>query len=217
MSIQFQLCGLFILVLLLIFYKSNRTLQLYKEKVFYAVLCIIITSLTLDILSLYAIEYRNIFPLFLVELVCKSYIVTLIWGAWSALIYVLTDLFSEKEHKKRTRQLLILVSIQSIVIYFLPIYIFADGNQSYTYGPAVICVYVFVGLYIISTLVTTCAFYKRLNPRRAFATILWMVIWMSSAIIQFFNSTVIKLSGICDILFNGSQLCLKIEKILVRF
>ncbi|MDY2699029.1 MAG: EAL domain-containing protein [Lachnospiraceae bacterium] len=188
MSIQFQLCGLFILVLLLIFYKSHRTLQLYKEKVFYAVLCIIITSLTLDILSLYAIEYRNIFPLFLVELVCKSYIVTLIWGAWSALIYVLTDLFSEKEHKKRTRQLLILVSIQSIVIYFLPIYIFADGNQSYTYGPAVICVYVFVGLYIISTLVTTCAFYKRLNPRRAFATILWMVIWMSSAIIQFFNS-----------------------------
>ena len=74
------------------------------------------------------------------------------------------------------------------MIYFLPIYIFADGNQSYTYGPAVICVYVFVGLYIISTLVTTCAFYKRLNPRRAFATILWMVIWMSSAIIQFFNS-----------------------------
>ena len=191
MSIQFQLCGLFILVLLLIFYKSNRTLQLYKEKVFYAVLCIIITSLTLDILSLYAIEYRNIFPLFLVELVCKSYIVTLIWGAWSALIYVLTDLFSEKEHKKRTRQLLILVSIQSIVIYFLPIYIFADGNQSYTYGPAVICVYVFVGLYIISTLVTTCAFYKRLNPRRAFATILWMVIWMSSAIIQFFNSALL--------------------------
>ena len=95
MSIQFQLCGLFILVLLLIFYKSHRTLQLYKEKVFYAVLCIIITSLTLDILSLYAIEYRNIFPLFLVELVCKSY------GERGLPSYMFLQIFFRKKSIKR--------------------------------------------------------------------------------------------------------------------
>ena len=74
MNIQFQVCGLFILLLLLIFYKSNKTLQLYKEKIFYLVLCIIITSLTLDILSLVAIYYRQVLPISFVRFVCKIYI-----------------------------------------------------------------------------------------------------------------------------------------------
>lgn len=50
MNIQFQLCGLCILFLLILFYKSHMTLQLYKEKVFYAVLCIITISLIGDVL-----------------------------------------------------------------------------------------------------------------------------------------------------------------------
>ena len=38
MNIQFQICGLCILFLLIIFYKSHKNLELYKEKVFYSVL-----------------------------------------------------------------------------------------------------------------------------------------------------------------------------------
>lgn len=45
MNIQFQICGLSILFLLILFYKSHKTLQLYKERVFYAVLRIITVSL----------------------------------------------------------------------------------------------------------------------------------------------------------------------------
>lgn len=188
MNIQFQLCGLFILVLLFIFYKSHKTLQLYREKVFYAVLCIMIVSLTLDILSLCAIQYRQKLPLLMVEFVCKSYIVSLVWGAWSALIYVFTDLFSEKKHKSISFRLIFLAAIQSMLVYTLPICIFSDGNKAYTYGAAVICVYICVALYIIATLVASCVFYRKLNPRRGFAIILWMLIWMISAVIQFLNS-----------------------------
>lgn len=191
MNIQFQICGLCILILLIIFYKSHMTLQLYKEKVFYAVLCIITISLTGDILSLVAIQYGYILPSLLVNFICKTYIITLIWGAWSALIYVITDLVSEKKHRKITCQSIVLTSIQSMIIYILPIHIFREGNQMYTYGAAVLGVYCFVALYIIATLTISFVFRKRLNPRRGFAIILWMLIWMSSAILQFLNSALL--------------------------
>ena len=191
MNIQFQICGLCILILLIIFYKSHMTLQLYKEKVFYAVLCIITISLTGDILSLVAIQYGHILPSLLVNFICKTYIITLIWGAWSALIYVITDLVSEKKHRKITCQSIVLTSIQSMIIYILPIHIFREGNQMYTYGAAVLGVYCFVALYIIATLTISFVFRKRLNPRRGFAIILWMLIWMSSAILQFLNSALL--------------------------
>ena len=73
MNIQFQLCGLRILILLIIFYNSHKTLHLYKERVFYAVLCIITASLSGDILSLVVIYFREILPILLVEMVCKLY------------------------------------------------------------------------------------------------------------------------------------------------
>lgn len=191
MNIQFQLCGLCILFLLIVFYKSHKTLQLYKEKVFYAVLCILTVSLIGDILSLVAIRFRESLSLFLVEAVCKSYIITLIWGAWSALIYVMSDLYPEQEHRRITMKLMWLLLVQSLVIYLLPIYIFADASQMYTYGPAVLSVYAFVGIYILITVAVTIVYRKQLNPRRRSAILLWMIIWITSAVIQFFNSSLL--------------------------
>ena len=191
MNIQFQLCGLFILSLLVIFYKSHRTLQLYKEKVFYAAMCIILVSLSADLLSLVVIHYREFLSAFLVEAICKFYIVTLIWGSWSALIYVISDLYSEQEHRKVTMRMFWVILVQSLVIFFLPIYLFANETQVYTYGPAVLAVYGFVGVYIISTITVTIVYRRKLNSRRRFAILLWMIIWMASAVIQFINSSLL--------------------------
>lgn len=188
MNIQVQLCGLFILVLLFIFYKSHKTLQLYKEKVFYRTLCIMIASLSLDILSVGAIHYRHGLPDLFVEFVCKAYIVLLVWGAYAALVYVFCDIYSEKEHKNIVRKLSLFTFVQSIIVFLLPIYIFDDGNAVYTYGAATACVYIFVGLNIIGTIGVSFVFSKRLNPRKRFAIMLWMIIWIVCAGIQFFNS-----------------------------
>lgn len=116
MNIQFQLCGLFVLILLFIFYKSHKTLQLYKEKVFYRAICVMIISLTLDILSLVVIHFRQDLFNGFVYFICRSYIVSLIWGARAALVYVLTDLFSEKKHKRINSFILAVGLIQSVII-----------------------------------------------------------------------------------------------------
>ena len=54
-------------------------------------------------------------PPLLVEFICKSYVVTLIWGAWSALIYVLTDIVTEKKHKKITGRFILLLTARVTV------------------------------------------------------------------------------------------------------
>ena len=71
MHIQFQLCGLCILILLIIFYKSHTNLPLYKEKLFSAVIRVITISLLADIASLFAIKYRFHLTPTIVHGVCK--------------------------------------------------------------------------------------------------------------------------------------------------
>lgn len=188
MNIQFQICGLTILILLFIFYKSHKTLKLYKEKVFYEVLCTIIISLLLDIASLFFIKYRSIIPIVLVKFICKSYIVSLLWGVKSALNYVLTDLFQQKKHQMISNIIFIVCLVESIIIYILPIRFYDEKGVVYTYGTSVSLVYFFVAAYIAITLIIIFSLFKKLNPRRAFAVIFWMTIWTISATIQFFNN-----------------------------
>lgn len=191
MNIRFQICGLIILLLIFIFYKSHKTLKLYKEQLFYRALCIIIVSALLDILSLCAIYYTESLPLILVRLICKCYVITLIWAAYAALVYVLADLCPKKDHRKIDYKISIFTLMASLVTFLFPIHIYNQGNQIYTYGHAVICVYILVAIYIVTTLILAGALYKRLNPRRAFAVIMWMVIWIMSAVIQFFNNSLL--------------------------
>lgn len=188
MNMQFQISGLAILILLFIFYKSHKTLRLYKEKVFYEAMCTIIISLILDIASLFFISIRDVIPIALVNFVCKSYIISLIWDLRVALNYVLTDLFSQKKHQKVSNNILLVCLIQSVIIYMLPIHIYDENGAVYTYGAADNMVYVFSAMYLVATISIILILYKRLNPRRAFAVIFWMILWSISAVIQFINS-----------------------------
>lgn len=188
MNIQVQVCGMIILIVLTVFYKSNKTLQLYAEKIFFRGMIFAMASLSLDILSLVAIEYRDQLPGLLVRLVCKTYIISLIWVGMSALTYVLTDIVTEQMHHRRTNQFIWLTSAQGLLVYALPIYIYENGSEVYTYGPAVLCVYFFALCYVIATIAVLVVYHKRVNRRRQFAVGLWMFIWIIAALIQFMNN-----------------------------
>lgn len=188
MNIQMQVCGLFIMILLFIFYKSHSTLRLYSEKVFLGTMSVAFIDLVLDILSLIVIRYRNNIPDILVEMVCKSYIVTIIWVSMFALSYVLTDLFVEKVHKRRTKKMVLITAIETVIVFLFPLYIYVDEKHTYSYGPAVMLVYVFALINICLIIFMMVAFYRRMNRRRVYAVGLWMLIWICAAMIQFFNN-----------------------------
>jgi len=191
MNIQVQLCGMIILIVLAVFYKSNKTLQLYAEDIFFRAMIFSIVSLSLDILSIVAIEYRQILPVFFVKFICKTYIISLIWVGMAATGYVLTDILKESTHKRVIKWMLCLTSVQGIIVYALPIYIYDTAGEVYTYGPAVLCVYVFAVLYVLATVVILFVCYKRVNRRREFAVGLWMAIWIIAAVIQFLNNEIL--------------------------
>lgn len=188
MNIQVQVCGLLIVLLLYCFYMSSKTLKLYTEKVFHQAMSMSILCLFMDILSVVAITYQNNLPLFLVESICKLYIITLVWVSMYAFVYVLTDLLNEENHKLWTKRIKAIIMAQSILIYVLPIGIFAEGRVVYTYGNAVLAVYASVAVYIIATLVTIGRYSKQLNKRRAFGVGLWMFVYICAAVIQFLNN-----------------------------
>ena len=188
MNIQVQICGLLILVLVYIFYRTHRTLKLYRERLFFQVLCTLILSLVFDIVSVMAIYYRASLPESAVKIVCRTYIASLICVAYSPFMYILSDIIEEKRHKRITCVMSVTTILLSMVPFLLPIHIFDEGGMVYTYGPAVFYVYAVCITYIITTLVTVGKYRKKLNSRRRFATILWMVIWIISAAIQFLNN-----------------------------
>lgn len=191
MNIQIQTFGLLILALLYVFYKSIRTLQLYSEKIFRRTLYISIISLTLDILSIVGINFMSDIPYFIVILTCKLYIMSLMWEMVSVLSYVLTDLYSEKKHRRITSILWLIVFIQSIIVALLPISIFHEGNIVYTYGASVMTVYAFSVIYIIGLIGSIIAFRKRINKRRRFAVGMWMALWIIAALLQFIDNSLL--------------------------
>ena len=188
MNIQMQICGMIILIVLAVFYKSNRTLKLYSEGIFFRVMIFAIASLSLDILSLVVIEYRQMLPMILVYLVCKTYIISLIWVGMSGTIYVLTEVLSMEKHKFLFNLMISITCVQGIIVYALPIYIHEETEEVYTYGPAVLCVYLFAVLYVVATLAIIIIYRNRVSRRRRFAVSLWMTIWIIAAIIQFLNN-----------------------------
>lgn len=188
MNIQMQICGIIILIVLAVFYKSNKTLRLYSEGIFFRVMIFAMASLSLDILSLIVIEYRQMLPMLLVKLVCKTYIISLIWVGMSGTIYVLTDILTEITHKRVIIGMVLLTCIQGLVVYALPIYIHEEMNAVFTYGPAVLCVYAFAVTYVLATIVILFVFHNRVSKRREFAVGLWMTIWIIAAVIQFLNN-----------------------------
>ena len=115
MNTTVQTCGLAILALLLFFLQSHRSLGLYREKIFRIVIYSITLSLVLDILSLVAIELRDVLPLPFVEFVCKLYLDLLMWGVWSALLYVLCDAMPEAKHRRMARALVAVNIVANII------------------------------------------------------------------------------------------------------
>ncbi|MDD6845826.1 MAG: EAL domain-containing protein [Clostridia bacterium] len=148
----------------------------------------ITVSLMGDVLSLFAIKYRSWLTPWFVKAVCKTYLVCLICGSWSTLIYILADFLPQNKHKKIGVPMILLMILEGALILLTPIYIYDQADQVYTYGPSVMVNYLFNVVHIISILTVTYVFRKELNPRRRFSITLWMLIWIVAAGIQFMNN-----------------------------
>ncbi len=190
MNITLQLCGLVIAVFLLILYKSHDTLGLKGERLFLTIIFLTIICLSLDTLSVIGIHYRNSLPLFLVKLICKSYLISMIWVGWGNFRYVMLDLSSDSRAMAQTvRITFFATAAASAVVALLPIGIYEEGNELYSFGPAVVSTYIFVLLYILSILNVAIYIKRKKNSRRGIAMIMTTLLWILAAALQMYNNS----------------------------
>ncbi len=186
MNIQVQLCGLIVIFLIMLFYYGNKKIGLFTEAVFTRALSGSFICLCLDILSVVMIVYSATIPDFWVKVVCKAYLVSLLWMGFAGFDYEMTELVTEARYHRLIRIFMLLGAIESLVIFLAPINYFLDGEVVYSYGLSTTLTYIFTLIYILCTVVILFVQRKVINSRRRTATTIWMILWFSSALTQFF-------------------------------
>lgn len=188
MNIQVQTCGLIVITLLMIFYKSQKTLKLYQERLFQIVLITALATLATDVLSIVAIHYRAHLNIHFVNAVCKAYLISMLLSSFCALFYVLVGIVPEKKRLTSFYVGSALLTAEMLAIVLSPISIYENGREVYTADIAVILTYVFTIAFILMTLFVAIFLLRKVNKRRAGAVILWMSCWIVAAVIQFFHN-----------------------------
>lgn len=200
MNIQVQCCGVVILALIWYFSLRQKTLKLASEKLFLITMGVNSFCLLMDILSVIAINNQELISGFLLALICKTYIVSLIWVGYFGLIYSHSDLEKTKEKQNRENRIYtIIVLVGTLLIYILPIEYYLEGDVVYTYGPSCSATYIFALLFVLVTLYKVGAKGREMNPKRRRAIIMWMCIWIVAAVIQFLNANLL-LVGFASVL-----------------
>ena len=185
-----QIYGLAIAVILLILFLTTKRLTLKGTSSFLRTIVIVIICLFFDGLSCVAI--KNWYPdrRTLVEFICKSYLVTMIWVGWTNFCYVCLDLNSTKSRHNRLCFIMAGVTlVMSIIIAVVPIGVVLNGDKMYTEGTAVILTYVFTLFYIASSIIVAVYVLRTANRRRGFAVLFSHIIWILAAGVQALNNS----------------------------
>ena len=191
MNIQMQVGGLLIMFLLQYFYSRQEVMGLYTEKLFKRALHITIVCLILDIISVVLIVNRYMIPLWLVNLECKAYLVSLLGNGYTAMIYACSDIYHKEMTSRYAQVFGVIVLLMGALIFVLPIQIFNEGNVVYTYGPACIATYIGALFSLLGTFFIITKNKEIMNWKRRRAIMIWLGMWLIAALIQLFNSSIL--------------------------
>ena len=211
MNIKVQACGFVLLVILYLLYHQQHTLQTYSRRAFLRFYAVTVLCILMDILSIVAIESASHLPALFVTFVCKTYLITLVLTALCGVMYIGVDiLLSNKAFRKTEHLILLITSVVCLSIYLLPISIYCDPvtHIVYTYGSSALMTYLgAVGL-ILLNFALILKYRRQIRVRRRTGMLLWMLVWILSAIIQFLNP---------EILVVGFGSCLGVVIIYLQF
>lgn len=195
-----QHCGLILLLIVCFFFHFQKKVNLQTEKQFRIALLFSVLCLFFDIASITAIRNQATLPKFLVDYICKTYLVTLICVALRGLIYVCTDAYFDTEKYQVLPKIFRRICIVGVVLtYLAPIDYYCDIEERiiYSYGPSTVVTYLFTFLFISSTLIINFRKRKYILARRRQAVTLWMITWIIAATVQLFNNHLLIVGYAC--------------------
>lgn len=188
MPIQVQCCGLVLMSVLFYFYKSQRIILLNTQKAFWNCFVMTLISVSMDILSCIVIRLRESLPGLFVDVVSKTYLVSLVVQVYFALLYIITDIYSKKaESRKTVIGYGIVLGVVVLCIYILPINYYDDpeGKVIYSYGLSDYAAYAFALFTTSFTIYKLVKEKSKMSKNRRFAALTWMGVWVLAAVVQF--------------------------------
>lgn len=188
MNVECQFCGLVICILLWILDSTKKQLNLYGSRLFKNILLLATFLLSMDIASIICITYQDVLPYLFVIGVCKTYIVLLVFEVCTAFLYLLYDALGERKHRQYAKWIILLNALEALAIYMVPLYIHSEGRIVYTEGPGALLAYLFCGIDFIVIIAVAIFQRKKILPRRLSAFMIWVCLWLTSAIFQFINA-----------------------------
>ena len=190
MNIKVQCCGIVILLTLLLFYLRRRKIHMNTEKAFLRLFFLVMAGVSLDILSLVALYFNDVWNPLIVNAICKAYLISLITLSYFAFLYIVIDIYNRDE----TYRFLFWVAtvadlIGTVCVIILPIKKeLSDPQAVYTYGPSVMTTYGFAFSLLLASVILLIKGRRRMDHRRFGAVLIWLCIWIGAAAIQFINN-----------------------------
>lgn len=181
MNIWTQCCGMALMVVIFFFYRQQKLIHLSTEKAFWRSFCVSVIALTLDIMSLIAIDNIDILPMWLVKSICKTYLVSLLSVALCSLLYICVDIYmKDRKYLRYIKYYIVIACVGVVMIYLVPIQICCEKDicVMYTYGASVNVTIVFLMFFVIANLFSMVKQRHRINPRRREAVFIWMAVWL---------------------------------------
>ena len=189
MPIQTQCCGLILMVILLYFYKSQKTIKLQGELAFWNAFTMTFLCILFDILSCVAIVFSEYIPAMVVNFFCKIYIASVVCVAFFALLYIFSDIYTSRTaYRRAILRYAAMVGGALAVILSVPIHFYYDPAKKilYSYGASCYCAYAFAAVTVTVILIRLYADRAKINKGRRSAVYIWLAIWIAALVIQFF-------------------------------
>ncbi len=189
MNVQAQICGIILLVIMFLFYRSYESLRLNTQIGFQVLMLCMLLCIFLDMLSIWAIVRLLLDYRWAVYVICKAYLMSIVLVGLAGFWYECTDVYEDKKKLWRIAATGGVAWLSGCcVIAGLPLGIYKMGRVVYTAGPAVMVTYLFTGMFILVNIVFTLAKRKQANHRRSQVILSWLALWLAAAVVQFFNN-----------------------------
>lgn len=188
-SLHFQLAGLVILVVVLSMNMGQKKLNFMAEKAFTRLLFGVTVCTILDIMSVFAINYREDIPEWALQFSCETYLFSIVAVAALASLFAVADVsYSFKQIWKYATAGPVVIEAVILLCFKTYVYVNEEEGALYSYGTTVTATYVLGSIFLASTIISTTMMRKKIQERRVHAIYFWMGTWILAGIIQFLNN-----------------------------
>ncbi|MCQ2537443.1 MAG: EAL domain-containing protein [Lachnospiraceae bacterium] len=190
-NILTQICALGLVVTMLVFYFMRKKIKHRSGDNCIQLVIVMLVCTILDIMSVFVIIMARRYPGTIVEkiayLECRTYLASIVAVTGFGIRYICSDMCkSEKTYKTTVRIVAAAILAEIVALYILPVKMVLDGRGPYTSGTATLSTYGIVAFNLVVMVYFIHRSQNNVNNQRLRADYFCVVVWVVSAIIQFF-------------------------------